>query len=105
MDPSQQQPQLSAEQVQSQQLGLIISELAQLKQISTAIWGKVDSEIDQIRADLSRVSNEVNQLGTGIRNVEVKLRETDGQIDRIERFETMLRNIEKQINNVYSKIR
>jgi hypothetical protein len=35
------------------------------------------AEIDQIRADLSRVSSEVNQLGTGIRNVEVKLRETD----------------------------
>ena len=104
MDPSQQQQQLSPEQLQNQMLGQIMSELTQVKQITTAIWGKVDAEIDQIRADLSRVSNEVNQIGTGIRNVEVKLRETDSQVDRIERYESILRNIEKQVNNVYSKV-
>ena len=90
---------------QNQILGQIINELAQIKQITTATWGKVDAEIDQIRADLARVSNEISQSSNSIRNVETKLRETDAQIDRIERFESTLRNIEKQINLVYGKIR
>ncbi len=101
----QNQSQLSPEEQQNQILGQIINEIAQLKQLATATWGKVDTEIDQIRADLARVSNEISQSSNSIRNVETKLRETDAQIDRIERFESTLRNIEKQINLVYGKIR
>ena len=64
--------------------------------------------IDEIRREVfaihSQVDTEVKQIEKMVHSIYHQLNETDGQIDRLERLEPVVRNIEKSVRNIENKV-
>lgn len=66
-------------------------------------------QIDDIRKEVltihSHADTEVKQIEKMVHAVYHQVCETDGQVDRLERLEPMIRNIERSIRSLESKVK
>lgn len=64
--------------------------------------------VDEVRREVfaihAQVDTEIKQIEKMVHAIHHQLQETDGQVDRLERLEPTIRNIEKSVRNIENRL-